>query len=121
MEYTIETVTWRRSQDAAPTDVTDALDRAVLSPTPHPDPDVDRPKGYTIKLTLKPDSTAFASELEAAMLDLDPPTVSLTLDGRDEPLESLEVNVSKVPYPGDQNVAELGVTPDHHDRVHAHL
>lgn len=121
MEYTIRTVEWKRAQDDEAVDVTDALDAAVLSPTPHPDPDVNRPKGYTIKLTLKPDRTSLASEFQEAMLDLDPPTVSLTLQGHDDTLRALSVNVSKVPYPGDQNVAELGIKPEDHDRVHDYL
>jgi hypothetical protein len=121
MERPLDAIRWRRSADDAFADVTDAIESGVLSATPHPDADVDRPKGYAVELTLTPDGTAFATALQEALLDLDPPEVVLRLDGADEPLPSLPVGVSKVPHLGEQNEAELSVKPDGHDVLHPHF
>jgi len=121
MQKTIQAIEWKRSDDETPTDVTDAIEEGVVSATPHPDDEIDRPKGYSLKLILKPDSNAFAAELQEALLDVEPAIVRLRLDGVDESISNVPVNVSKVPYPGDQNVAEMGVPPDGHDRLHPHF
>jgi hypothetical protein len=34
---------------------------------------------------------------------------------------TLPVSVSKVPYPGEQNTAEMGVKPAAHDRLHPYF
>ncbi|MFB6097973.1 MAG: hypothetical protein ABEK84_02465 [Salinibacter sp.] len=47
--------------------------------------------------------------------------VTLHLEGLDPPIPDLPVSVSKVPYPGDQNTAELGVPPEGHDKLHEHF
>jgi len=121
MSRSIRQIEWKRSSDDAFTDVTDAIEAGTVSATPHPDPDVDRPKGYSVTLTLKPDSTEFADALQAALLDIDPAEVNVQLDGISDPVRGLPVSVSKVPYPGDQNVAELGVPPEGHDQLHEHF
>jgi hypothetical protein len=118
MPRSIRQIEWKRSSDDAFTDVTAAIEEGTVSATPHPDPDVDRPRGYSVTLTLEPDSTEFADELQAALLDVDPAELNLHLDGTSDPIRGLPVSVSKVPYPGDQNVAELGVPPEGHDRLH---
>ncbi|PSQ88374.1 MAG: hypothetical protein BRD30_07215 [Bacteroidetes bacterium QH_2_63_10] len=121
MPHSIRQIEWKRSSEDAFTDITDAIDAGTVSATPHPDPEVDRPKGYSITLTLRPDSTELADELQAALLDVDPARVNLHLDGLDEPLQDLPVSVSKVPYPGDQNTAELGVPPEGHGTLREHF
>lgn len=118
MPRSIRQIAWKRAEDASYTDITDAIEEGTISATPHPDAEVDRPKGYSITLTLKPDSTALADDLQAALLDLEPAKLTVHLDGLDEPVEDLPVSVSKVPYPGDQNTAELGVPPDGHEQLH---
>lgn len=120
-ERTIHNIKWKRSDDSTYTDVTDAIENGLVSATPHPDDSVDRPKGYSVRLTLKPDSTDLAEELQEALLDVEPATVTLHLEGGEAPIENLPVSVSKVPYPGEQNVAEMGVPPEGHDRLHEHF
>jgi hypothetical protein len=78
-----------------------------------------------VKLTLKPDSSAFAEVLQEAMLDMDPATVTFQLEAIETPFSEMPVSVSKVPYPGEgedaQNRAEMGVKPEAHDRFHEHF
>jgi hypothetical protein len=121
MSRSIQQITWKRSSETDYTDVTGAVEAGTVSATPHPNPDVDRPKGYTVTLTLAPDSTAFANDLQEALLDVDPARLTVHLDGMDEPIEGLPVSVSKVPHLGTQNTAELGVPPDGHDLLHGHV
>lgn len=121
MEKQIRRVEWKRPSSAAFTDITDALTAAEVSATPHPDDEIDHPKGYSLKLTLSDESTALAEELQAALMDMDPVLVTLSLDGVEAPIEEVPVSVSKVPYPGEQNVAELGVKPEAHDRFHPYF
>jgi hypothetical protein len=121
MPRPIRHIEWKRSSDDAFTNVTDAIEKGTVSATPHPDPEIEHPKGYSVTLTLLPDSTAFADELQAALLDVEPSRLILHLDGLAAPIENLPVSVSKVPYPGDQNVAELGVPPEGHDLLHEHV
>jgi hypothetical protein len=121
MERRIERIAWRRPDANAFTDITDALSDAAVSATPHPDDEIDRPKGYSLKLTLRDDSTDLAEDLQAALMDLDPALVTLTLEDADAPIETVPVSVSKVPYPGEQNVAELGVTPEGHAAFHPYF
>jgi hypothetical protein len=125
MERPIQSITWKRADDEQPTDVTDRIASGVLIAKPHPDDDIEDPKGYTVKLTLRADSQAFAEALQHALMDLDPPRVTLQLEGLAAPVEDLPVNVSKVPYPGDgddaQPVAEMGVKPEAHERLHEHF
>ncbi|MFB6273645.1 MAG: hypothetical protein ABEL51_12195 [Salinibacter sp.] len=121
MLYSIQHLEWKRSDETEYTDVTGAIEKGSVSATPHPDPDVDRPKGYSLTLKLTPDSTDFADALQDALLDIDPAYVTVHLEGLDVPIESLPVSVSKVPYPGDQNTAELGIPPDGHDLLHEHF
>ena len=118
MPRSIRQIAWKRAEDASYTDVTDAIEEGTIAVTPHPDEEIDRPKGYSITLTLKSDSTAFADDLQAALLDMEPAKLTVHLDGFDEPAEDVPVSVSKVPYPGDQNTAELGVPPDGHEKLH---
>jgi len=120
MDRPIRSIAWKRPGDETTTDITDALDEALLSSTPHPDDDIDHPKGYALKLILKPESTDLATEIQEALMDVDPSTVTVRLEDVDRPME-LPVSVSKVPYPGDQNVAEMGVKPEAHDRLHEHF
>jgi hypothetical protein len=121
MEQPIRTLRWTGPDADQPTDVTDAVKTAVLSATPHPDENVDRPKGYSVVLTLKPDSTAFATELQEALVAFTPATVTLELEGTDTSISDLPVGVSKVPHPGEQNEAELSVKPDGHEQLHPHF
>lgn len=116
----IQSITWKRPGADAAIDVTDALDDGVVSPTPHPSDDVDHPKGYSLHLTLKPDATDFAEDLRHALMDVEPATVTVRLETVDEQL-TLPVSVSKVPYPGEQNTAEMGVKPAAHDRLHPYF
>lgn len=121
MDRPIRTLHWTAPDAHQPTDVTDAVETAVLSATPHPDENIDRPKGYSVVLTLKPDSTAFAGELQDALVAFDPATVTLKLEDSDAPISDLPVGVSKVPHPGEQNEAELSVKPEGHDQLHPHF
>lgn len=121
MNRALQSLTWNGPAVDEPIDVTDALESGRVSATPHPDDTIDQPKGYTIELTLKADSTAFAEVLQDALMALDPITVTLQLDGVDSPIADLPVGVTKVPYPGDQNEAELSVKPDGHDRLHPYF
>ncbi len=121
MEKPLRSLTWNGPDADAPVDVTDALVDGRVSATPHPDDDVDTPKGYSIELTLKTDSTAFAEALQEALMALDPITVTLRLDDVDTPIADLPVGVTKVPYPGDQDEAELSVKPEGHDKLHPYF
>lgn len=121
MQKPIRSLKWKRPNDESATDVTDAIQEGIVSATPHPDDDIDRPKGYSLRLTLKPDRTDFAESLRNALMDVEPATVTIRLDGVDEPIADVPVNVSKVPYPGDQNVAEMGVPPEGHDKLHSYV
>lgn len=121
MERRIERIAWRRPDANAFTDITDALSDAAVSATPHPDDEIDRPKGYSLKLTLRDDSTDLAEDLQAALMDMDPARATLHLEGIDAPITDVPVNVSRVPYPGEQNVAELGVTPEGHEAFHPYF
>lgn len=121
METPLQSLTWNGPNADAPIDVTDALQSGRVSATPHPDEAIDHPKGYSVKLTLKDDSTAFAEALQDALLAVDPITVTIQLDGVDAPIADLPVGVTKVPYPGDQNEAELSVKPEGHDKLHPYF
>jgi hypothetical protein len=121
MDRSIRTLAWKRPDDDPFTDVTDALEEGVVSATPHPDEAVDRPKGYSIELTLRPESTAFADALRAALLDVEPALVTLRLDDVDAPISEVPVGVTKVPDLGRRNDAELSVKPEGHDQFHAHF
>ncbi|PQJ34505.1 hypothetical protein BSZ35_07760 [Salinibacter sp. 10B] len=121
MDHSIRALEWKRADDDAPTDVTDAIAAGVVSATPHPDDNIDHPKGYSVKLTLRPDGAAFADALQEAMLDLDPPTVTIRLDDVDEVISDVPVGVSKVPHLGEQNEAELSVKPEGHDQLHGYF
>ena len=121
MPRSIQHIEWKRSGATTYTDVTGAIEKGSVSATPHPDPDVDRPKGYSVTLILRPDSTEFADELQTALLDVDPAEVNVLLDGLDDPIHELPVSVSKVPYPGDQNTAELSAPPEGHEALHKYF
>ncbi|WP_103029428.1 hypothetical protein [Salinibacter altiplanensis] len=121
MSRPIQQVKWKRASDDSYTDITDAIDEGVLSATPHPEEAIDRPKGYSVQLTLAPDSTDLAGALQEALLDLDPARMVLHLEGVEEPISSLPVSVSKVPHLGTQNTAELGVPSEGHDKLHGYI
>lgn len=121
MDRPIQSIEWKRPDDDHPTDVTDAVDEAYVSSTPHPDDAIENPKGYSVKLTLKPDSTAFANALQEALMNFETAEVSLRLDGVDERLSEVPVGVSKMPHLGEQNEAELGVKPEGHDKFHEYF
>jgi hypothetical protein len=121
MPRSIRHIEWKRSDAPAYTDVTAAIEEGTVSATPHPDPEINLPKGYSVTLTLNPDSTGFADELQDALLDMEPARVIVHLEGLDAPIRDLPVSVSKVPYPGDQNTAELGVPPEGHDQLHKYF
>jgi len=121
MKRPIHSIEWTGPDDDAPTDVTDAVTEAYVSATPHPSDDIDEPKGYSIVLTLKPDSTAFAEALQGALVAFDPMTVSLQLEGADDAIPDLPVGVTRVPHLGDQNEAELSVKPEGHDQLHPYF
>ena len=121
MDRPIRILSWTAPDADQPTDVTEAVTEAVLSATPHPDETVDRPKGYSIVLTLKPDSTAFAEALQEALVAFDPMSVSLQLEGTDAVIEDLPVGVTRVPHLGEQNEAEFSVKPEGHDKLHPHF
>ena len=121
MEKRIRRIKWKRPTDDAFTDITDALSAAVVSATPHPDDEIDHPKGYSLKLTLHDDSTDLAEDLQSALMDMDPARATLHLEDIDAPITDVPVNVSRVPYPGEQNVAELGVTPEGHEAFHQYF
>lgn len=121
MPQSIQQIEWKRASDAAYTDITDAIKEGVLSATPHPDDTIDRPKGYSIRLTLAPNSTDLAEDLRETLLDTEPARMTVHLDGIEEPISELPVSVSKVPHLGTQNTAELGVPPEGHDKLHEHF
>lgn len=121
MSRSIQQIEWKRSSATAYTDITGAIEEGLVSATPHPDPEIEQPKGYSVPLTLKPESTNLAHELQEALLDVDPIRLNLRLQKIDEPITELPVSVSKVPHPGDQNTAELGVPPRGHDKLHEYF
>lgn len=121
MPRSIHQVSWKRASDSYYTDITDALEEGTLTATPHPDEAVDRPKGYSVRLTLKPDRTDLADALQEALLDVEPARMTVHLDGAEEPISDLPVSVSKVPHLGTQNTAELGVPPEGHDKLHEYF
>jgi hypothetical protein len=120
MDRSLRTLQWKAPDASSYTDVTDAVESAVVSATPHPDDAVDRPKGYSVKMTLKPDSAAFADELQDALMALDPAAVSIAFEDG-EAVSDVPVGVTRVPHLGEQNEAELSVKPDGHDRLHPHF
>jgi len=119
MDRPLRTLKWRAPDADRYTDVTDAVESAVVSATPHPDDAVDRPKGYAVKMTLRPDSTAFAEDLQAALMALDPAVVTLQFE--DAEIADVPVGVTRVPHLGEQNEAELSVKPEGHDALHPHF
>jgi hypothetical protein len=121
MERSIQSIAWTGPDAETPTDVTDAVTDAHVSATPHPDNAIDAPKGYSIVLTLAPDSTAFAEELQGAIVAFDPMGVSLQLEGADAAVENLPVGVTRVPHLGEQNEAELSVKPEGHEKLHPYF
>jgi hypothetical protein len=121
MDRPIQTIEWKRPDDDHPTDVTDAVTEAYVSSTPHPDDAIDHPKGYSVKLTLKSDSTAFAKELQEALMNFETAEVSLHLEDVDTPISNVPVGISKMPHLGEQNEAELGIKPEGHDKFHDHF
>jgi hypothetical protein len=121
MDRPIRSIEWQPPGSDTARDVTDAVEAGVVSATPHPDDAVDRPKGYSVKLTLAPDAEAFAGELQDALLSVDPAAVTVRLDGADEPVPDVPVGVTKVPHLGEQNEAELSVKPEGHDQLHPHF
>jgi hypothetical protein len=118
MPRTIQHLQWKRADADAYTDITDAIAEGTVSATPHPAPDVNRPKGYSVVLTLHPHSTALADALQAALLDVEPARLSLRLEGVETPVSDLPVSVSKVPHLDAQPTAEMGVPPEGHDQLH---
>ena len=121
MPQSIRQIEWKRSSATDYIDITDAIEQGSVSATPHPNEDIDRPKGYSVTLTLTPNSTALADDLQAALLDVEPAEINILLEGDEEPIRGLPVSVSKVPHLDTQNTAELGVPPEGHDRLHEHL
>ena len=121
MDRLIRAIKWHPPGADTARDVTDDIETGVVSATPHPDDAVDDPKGYSVKLTLTPDAEAFAEELQDALLSVDPAAVTVHLDGVDDPISDVPVGVTKVPYPGEQNEAELSVKPEGHDQFHPHF
>jgi hypothetical protein len=121
MERAIRSIRWKRPEAESATDVTDAVEEAVLSATPHPDDDVDEPKGYSVKLRLKPGSSAFAEDIQEALMNFETAEVTIRLDGVDEPIANVPVGVSKMPHLGEQNAAEFGVKPEGHERLHPYF
>jgi hypothetical protein len=121
MDRPIRAIEWQPPGASAARDVTNAIETGVVSATPHPDDAVDDPKGYSVKLTLTADAEAFADELQDALLSVDPAAVTVHLDDIDAPIEDVPVGVTKVPYPGEQNDAELSVKPEGHAQFHPHF
>jgi hypothetical protein len=120
MDRPLRAIAWKAPDADHYTDVTDAVESAVVSATPHPDDAVDRPKGYSVKLTLRPDSTAFADALQETLLAVDPAAVSLEFEDGDA-VSDVPVGVTRVPHLGEQNEAELSVKPEGHDALHPHF
>lgn len=54
MSRSLRRIKWKRARDETYTDITDAIVEGAVSATPHPDPDTDRPKGYSVILILHP-------------------------------------------------------------------
>ena len=128
MERPIHSIQWQRAGAESPIDITDQLDEAVVSATPHPDENVNRPKGYTVKLTLKPESASLAQELQEALMDVENGRLTVRLADTDEPA-TVPARISKVPYldddaadiPREQRVAELPIPSEGHDQLHDHF
>ena len=124
----IQSIQWQRAGADAAVDITDQLDEAVISATPHPDESMPHPKGYTIKLILHPESMNLAQMLQEALMDTEYGQLTVRLAGTDEPA-TVPVRVSKVPYlgganddpPREQRTAELPVPYEGHDQLHAHF
>jgi hypothetical protein len=114
MDRPLRTIKWKAPDADRYTDVT-------VSATPHPDDTVDRPKGYAVKMILKPDSTAFADELQETLMALDPAAVTLQFEDGDAEVADVPVGVTRVPHLGEQNEAELSVKPEGHDALHPHF
>lgn len=121
MDKPIRSLQWERPDAESAADVTDAIEKGVVSSTPHPDPDIDTPKGYSIQLTLKPDATSFADVLQAALMDIEPPRITLQIEDTDDRISDVPVGVTKVPHLGVQEEAELSVKPEAHDQFHEHF
>jgi len=121
MDRSIRAIEWTPPGADTARDVTDAIETGVVSATPHPDDAVDDPKGYSVKLTLTSDAETFAAELQDALLSVDPASVTVHLDGVDAAIEDVPVGVTKVPYPGEQNEAELSVKPEGHAQFHPYF
>lgn len=116
----IRSIKWKRPGADSFSDITDAIEEGVVSATLHPDESIDRPKGYSVRLVLKDESTELAEELQQALLDMEPSTLVVRLEGEETPVD-IPVSVSKVPYPGEQNIAEMGVPPEGHDTLHEYF
>lgn len=121
MDKPIRSLQWKWPDTESAADVTDAIEKGVVSSTPHPDPDIDTPKGYSIQLTLKPNGTSFADVLQEALMSLEPPRITLQIQGADAPISDVPVGVTKVPHLGVQEEAELSVKPEAHDQFHKHF
>jgi len=121
MDRPIRELQWKAPDADTYTDVTDAVESAVVSATPHPDDAINRPKGYSVKMTLTPDSATFADELQETLLAVDPAAVTLQFEDGDAEVADVPVGVTRVPHLGEQNEAELSVKPDGHDRLHPHF
>lgn len=121
MNRDIRSIEWKRPNGDTATDVTEAIEDVIVSSTPHPDEEMPHPKGYSVKMTLKPDSTAFADELQEALMNFETAEVTLHLEGVDDPISNVPVGVSKMPHLGEQNEAELGVKPDGHEQFHPYF
>lgn len=121
MSRSLRRIKWKRARDETYTDITDAIVEGAVSATPHPDPDTDRPKGYSVTLILHPESTGLAGNLQSALLDVNPARLTLQIEGADAPIRDLPASVSKVPYLDDQPKAELGVPPEGHDKLRTYF
>lgn len=120
MERALRRVQWKRPDWDAYADVTDAVENAVVSATPYPDEGIDRPKGYSVLLRLRPDSTELAAEIRRALMSFE--TVQLTLEFEaGEEVAGIPAGVSKMPHLGEQNTAEFSVKPDGHDLLREHF
>ena len=82
MSRSLRRIKWKRARDETYTDITDAIVEGAVSATPHPDPDTDRPKGYSVTLILHPESTGLAGNLQSALLDVNPARLTPDRGGR---------------------------------------
>jgi hypothetical protein len=121
MSRSLHRLKWKRAGDETYADITDAIVEGTVSATPHPDPNTDRPKGYSVILTLHPESTGLAGDLQSALLDVNPVRLTFQMEGADAPITDLPASVSKVPHLDDQPNAELGIPPEGHDKLRAHF